>query len=217
MNMKKEYTQKWYMLELALKIQIHKICRNWKSKKSIIQNNWIIIQTSFFWGGAKLRFRTYPYTFYILEIENWRQHHPGKVLCFSSQVNLKHLFGDRCSRQKIISKGHCPLGQDHFHILALLWTILNHLNNFERFWTTLNKGEHHCQTCLVPFEQCRMTECVSFEQFVANLMNIVHWTMPSSNWDTETQRWLHRHNIERRSLRLADRSETEAEKFLKII
>ena len=96
--MNKEYTQKW----IELKIQIHKICRNWKSKMSIIQNNWIIIQTCFWCrAGAKLCFRIY-HSFYILEIENWRQQHPGKVWYFSSQVNLKHLFDNRSSRQKII-------------------------------------------------------------------------------------------------------------------
>ena len=104
--MNKDYTQKWCMLELELKIQIHKISRKWKSKMSIIQNNWIIIQTCFWCrAGAKPCFRTY-HSFYILEIENWRQHHPGKVLYFSSQVNLKHLFDKTSSRQKIISKGH---------------------------------------------------------------------------------------------------------------
>ena len=105
---------------------------------------------------------------------------------------------------------------NNFESFEQFWMILNDFEVFEQLWTK-ESIIVRCQMRLVRFEQCRMTECVSFEQFVANLMNIVHWTMPSSNWDTETQRWLHRRNIERLSLRLADRSEMEAEKVSKII
>ena len=124
------------------------------------KKNWIIIQTCFWCrAGAKPCFRTY-HSFYILEIENWRQHHPGKVLYFSSQVNLKHLFDNRSSRQKTSQKDtkDTVLRTASFSYTC---STLNNFESFEQFWITLKFLNN-------------------FEQKRASLSDVLgpFWTMP---------------------------------------
>ena len=97
-----------------------------------------------------------------------------------------------------LSYPYCNL--NNFESFEQFWMILNDFEVFEQLWTK--------ESIIVRRAWSLLNNAGWQSASLLNNMVRTRWTMPSSNWDTETQRWQHERNIEQLYLQLADRSET---------